>query len=113
MIPSEFYLYSGNAIDIFVSFSPWPNEEKDHGSCEENLILACDNQTSEFYKLRGEGCMLNLEVISIDGKEVDTKKHPLETLFFEHTNPSSSSTWTITYHNSSPIPVNFHWNIYR
>ena len=24
LIPSEFYLYSGNAIDIFVSFSPRP-----------------------------------------------------------------------------------------
>ena len=38
LTPSEFYLYSGNAIDIYVSFNP------DHeGSLEQNLILACDN----------------------------------------------------------------------
>ena len=36
--PSEFYLYSGSAIDVYVSFNP----EKE-GKLEENLILACDN----------------------------------------------------------------------
>ena len=38
LTPSEFYLYSGSAIDIYVSFNP----EKE-GKLEENLILACDN----------------------------------------------------------------------
>jgi hypothetical protein len=33
------------------------------GKVEENLILACDNQTSEFYKLLGFGAMLDLDVI--------------------------------------------------
>lgn len=36
--PSEFYLYSGNAIDIYVSFAP-----EAEGELSENLILACDN----------------------------------------------------------------------
>jgi hypothetical protein len=44
--PSEFYLYSGNAIDIYVSFNP-----QSEGQLQENMILACDNQTSEFYKV--------------------------------------------------------------
>ena len=38
LTPSEFYLYQGSAIDIYVSFNP----EKE-GKLEENLILACDN----------------------------------------------------------------------
>jgi hypothetical protein len=38
LTPAEFYLYSGNAIDIYVSFSP-----ENEGQLQENLILACDN----------------------------------------------------------------------
>ena len=36
--PAEFYLYSGNAIDIYVTFQP-----EREGYLEEKLILACDN----------------------------------------------------------------------
>ena len=36
--PPEFYLYSGNAIDVYVSFTP-----EAEGQLNENLILACDN----------------------------------------------------------------------
>ena len=38
LTPAEFYLYSGNAMDIYVSFNP-----ETEGALEENLILACDN----------------------------------------------------------------------
>lgn len=48
LTPSEFYLYSGSAIDIYVSFTP-----DREGLLEEKLILACDNQTSEYYKVTG------------------------------------------------------------
>lgn len=48
LTPSEFYLYSGSAIDIYVSFTP-----DREGLLEEKLILACDNQTSEYYKVSG------------------------------------------------------------
>lgn len=71
MTPSEFYLYSGNAIDIYVSFAP-----ETEGQHEQNLILACDNQTSEFYKLTGYGAMLDLDVTVVDGREVDFKMNP-------------------------------------
>ena len=67
VIPQEFYLAKGSAIDIFVSYSPRPDVESDLGLSQENLILACDNQTSEFYKLVGNGCKLNLEVTHMDG----------------------------------------------
>jgi hypothetical protein len=77
------------------------------------LILACDNQTSEFYKLTGNGCMLDLNISKVDSREVDTKKFPIETLFFESTNPLSISTRTLTYKNSCPIPISFHWALYK
>lgn len=91
-----------------MSFSP-----EREGTLEENLILACDNQTSEFYKLTGYGAMLDLDIIAVDGREVDFKKNPFSTLFFENTNPTSSTKRTITIKNSSPILVPFHWSIYK
>ena len=108
LTPSEFYLYSGNAIDIYVSFNP------DHeGSLEQNLILACDNQTSEFYKLTGYGAMLDLDIVEVDGRPIDFKKNPFETLFFENTNPTSVNKRKIKMKNSSPILVPFHWSVYK
>jgi hypothetical protein len=86
LYPSEFYLYSGNALDIFVSFNP-----TEEGLAQENLILACDNHTSEFYTLQGYGSMLDLDVIEVDGRKVDTKLHPLDTIFFPNTNPQSQA----------------------
>ena len=89
LFPSEFYLYSGNALDIFVSFNPLQE-----GLADENLILAWDNHTSEFYKLQGYGAMLDLDVVQVDGRDVDTKLHPLDTIFFANTNPQAQ-TWRV------------------
>lgn len=75
--PSEFYLYAGNAIDVYVSFNP-----ESEGQLQENLILACDNQTSEFYKVTGYGAVLDLDIIAVDAKEIDFKANPFETIFF-------------------------------
>ena len=108
LFPSEFYLYTGNAIDIFVSFNP-----KEEGTAEENLILACDNLTSEFYKLKGYGSMLDLEVVAVDGRPVDFKKNPFQTIFFENTNPTAETRRTLSIQNKSPILVSFHWSLYR
>jgi hypothetical protein len=106
--PSEFYLYSGSAIDIYVSFNP-----EREGKLEENLILACDNQTSEFYKLTGYGAMMDLDIIAVDGKEVNFKENPFETVYFDNTNPTSESKRVIRVKNNSPILVPFHWSIYK
>lgn len=108
LTPSEFYLYSGSAIDIYVSFNP----DKE-GKLEENLILACDNQTSEFYKLTGYGAMMDLDIVAVDGKEVNFKENPFETVYFENTNPTSESKRVIRVKNNSPILVPFHWSIYK
>ena len=108
LFPSEFYLYSGNALDIYVSFNP-----TEEGLAEENLILACDNHTSEFYKLQGYGAMLDLDVIEVDGRPVDTKLHPLDTIFFPNTNPQTQMCRVIKIKNSSPILVSYHWSLYK
>lgn len=108
LTPSEFYLYSGSAIDIYVSFNP-----EREGKLEENLILACDNQTSEFYKLTGFGAMMDLDIIAVDGKEVNFKENPFETVYFENTNPTSENKRVIRVRNSSPIMVPFHWSVYK
>ncbi len=42
--PAQFYLHAGAAVDVYVSFTP----EKE-GQTTENLILACDNNTSESF----------------------------------------------------------------
>lgn len=83
------------------------------GQAEENLILACDNQTSEFYKLTGYGAKLDLDIVAVDDKEVDFKKNPFSTLYFENTNPTSETKRTIRIKNVSPILVPFHWSVYR
>ena len=57
--------------------------------------------------------MLDLEVTKVDSREVDSKKHPLDTLFFPSTNPTSESFRTVTYKNTCPIPINYHWSVYK
>ena len=108
LTPSEFYLYSGSAIDVYVSFNP-----EREGKLEENLILACDNQTSEFYKLTGYGAIMDLDIIAVDGKEVNFKENPFETVYFDNTNPTSESRRIIRVRNSSPITVPYHWSVYK
>jgi len=63
--------------------------------------------------LTGQGCMLDFEVSKVDGREVDTKKYPIETLFFPNTNPLSTSYWSLTYKNHNPIPITYHWTFYK
>ena len=57
--------------------------------------------------------MLDLEIEAVDGKPVDFKANPFETIFFENTNPTAESKRTLTIKNTSPIPVPFHWSVYK
>lgn len=75
--------------------------------------MACDNQTSEFYKLTGYGAKLDLDIIEVDGRVVDFKTNPFSTLHFENTNPTSETKRVIKVRNSSPIIVPYHWSIYK
>ena len=63
--------------------------------------------------MAGYGAMLDLDIISVDGRAVDFKSNPFQTLFFENTNPTSTSKRTITIRNTSPILVPFHWSVYK
>lgn len=108
LTPSEFYLYSGTAIDIYVSFNPFKE-----GDSEEKLILACDNQTSEYYKVTGTGAVLDLDIVEVDGRKVDFSKNPFESLIFADTNPTAESCRRIKIRNSARIQVPFHWSVYK
>lgn len=57
--------------------------------------------------------MVDLEIIAVDGKEVNFKENPFETIYFENTNPTSESKRTIRVKNCSPILVPFHWSVYK
>ena len=57
--------------------------------------------------------MLDLDVVEVDRREVDFKKNPFSTLYFEDTNPTSTTQRTIKIKNSAPILVPYHWSIYK
>lgn len=57
--------------------------------------------------------MLDLDISKVDGWFVDSKKFPIDTIFFESTNPLSESIWELTFKNSCPIPITYHWSIYK
>lgn len=57
--------------------------------------------------------MLDLDIIAVDGKEINFKTNPFETIFFENTNPTAESRRTVTIKNQAPIAVPFHWSIYK
>lgn len=49
----------------------------------------------------------------MDGKDVDFKANPFETMYFENTNPTAESCRKLKIHNSAPIQFPFHWSVYR
>lgn len=49
----------------------------------------------------------------VDGREVDTVKYPIDTLYFPNTNPLSTTYWTLTFKNLNPIPISYHWTFYK
>jgi hypothetical protein len=108
LTPSQFYLHAGAAIDIYVSFTP-----TEEGQTSQNLILACDNNTSETFKLTGFGAMLDLDIIEVDGRPIDLKVNPFTSLNFPSTNPTAITTRRLKVKNSSPILVPFHWSVFK
>ena len=57
--------------------------------------------------------MMDLDIVAVDGKEVNFKENPFETVYFDNTNPTSESKRTVRVKNNSPILVPFHWSIYK
>lgn len=105
--PLQFYLGTGQFIDILVSFQP-----RDEGKLESRIILACDNQTSQFYTVKGYGAALDISVSKIDDKELNFKENPLNSIWFNETHPHSSSERDVYISNLSALPVPYHWSSY-
>ena len=57
--------------------------------------------------------MLDIDIIEVDGRQVDFKKNPFKTIYFDNTNPKSMKTRNIKIKNNSPLLVPFHWSIYK
>lgn len=57
--------------------------------------------------------MLDLDIVEVDGREVDFKENAFEVMNFENTNPTSVSKRNIKIKNTSSLTVNFHWSIYQ
>jgi hypothetical protein len=105
--PLQFFIGTGQFIDIYVCFQP-----THEGLMENKVILACDNQTSEFYTLKGYGAMLDLSVVKIDDKELDPVNNPLSSIWFDPTHPGGVLSRTLTILNSSSLNVPYHWFIF-
>ncbi|CAG9311669.1 unnamed protein product [Blepharisma stoltei] len=107
IFPLQFYLATGQFIDVLVSFQP-----KDEGVLENKIILACDNQTSQFYTLKGFGAALDISVSKIDDKPLNFKENPLNSIWFNETHPNSDASRDIYVSNLSALPVAYHWSTY-
>ena len=56
---------------------------------------------------------MDLDIVAVDGKEVNFKENPFETVYFDNTNPTSENKRTMRIKNNSPILVPFHWSVYK
>ncbi|OMJ84270.1 hypothetical protein SteCoe_14614 [Stentor coeruleus] len=107
IFPLQFYLATGQFIDIYVCYQPTLG-----GPIENKIILACDNQTSKFYTLKGIGATLSLNVIQIDDKKLNFEENPLNAIWFEESHPKSECSRVLHIQNASALPVNYHWSTY-
>jgi hypothetical protein len=107
IFPSEFYLYRGMMIEIFVNFSP-----KFEGNIDKEIIICCDSKFNLEYKLKGEGILIDMNLISLDGIAIDESHEKLENLFFDDTFPFTETKRELKIKNQSSVEVKFHWNLY-
>ena len=56
---------------------------------------------------------MDLDIVAVDGKEVNFKENPFETVYFDNTNPTSECKRVIRVKNNSPILIPFHWSIFK
>lgn len=96
------------AIDIFVNFCPLTE-----GLMEKDLILCCDSKVNLNYKIRGEGILIDLKLISVDSIMLEGVSEKLECFYFDNTFPNSVSTKKVIFENFSSVYVKYHWSIYE
>lgn len=107
IFPLQFYLTTGQFVDIYVCFQP-----NSGGFVENKVILACDNQKSDYYSFKGLGATLELNVVQIDDKKLNFQENPLNAVWFEESHPKSESNRVLHIQNASLLPVNYHWSTY-
>jgi hypothetical protein len=61
----------------------------------------------------GNGAMLDVEIVEVDGRPIDFKLNPFKSLHFPNTNPTAVSQRRMKVKNISPILVPFHWSIFK
>ena len=57
--------------------------------------------------------MLDVEIVEVDGRAIDFKINPFNSLQFPNTNPTAITYRKIKVKNFSPILVPFHWGIFK
>lgn len=107
IFPLQFYLATGQFVDVYVCFQPTSG-----GLVENKVILACDNQKSDYYSFKGHGATLELNVVQIDDKKLNFEENPLSAIWFEESHPQSESTRVLHIQNASLLPVSYHWSTY-
>lgn len=106
--PNQFYLQKGDFVNLYVIYTP-----ESPGEHEEDLILETTFQTRSTYKLKGTGCVLDLEATSLDTMTLNFKESPLSVIYFKVTKPKSVATRTLKIRNNSSMKVQYHWSIYK
>jgi hypothetical protein len=61
----------------------------------------------------GNGAMLDVEIVEVDGRPIDFKVNPFTSLQFPNTNPTAITQRKVKVKNFSPILVPFHWSIFK
>ena len=63
--------------------------------------------------MTGNGAMLDVEIVEVDGRPIDFKVNPFTSLQFTNTNPTAITQRKVKVKNFSPILVPFHWSIFK
>ena len=63
--------------------------------------------------MTGNGAMLDVAIVEVDGRPIDFKVNPFSSLQFPNTNPTAITQRKVKVKNFSPILVPFHWSIFK
>jgi len=61
----------------------------------------------------GNGAMLDVAIVEVDGRPIDFKVNPFSSLQFPNTNPTAITQRKVKVKNFSTILVPFHWSIFK
>ena len=106
--PPQFYLQRGDTLNLMIFYTP-----EEIGEHIENLIVETSMQTQMVYQLKGTGCTLDLEAISLDSMALNFKENPLSTIHFKVTEPRATTSKKLKIKNNCAMRVQYHWSLYK